>query len=154
VTRGRVRSRRRAGDNHEVASVVGGPSTYRREPCEQCPWRLDQVGKFPAEAFRISAHTAYDAAREAFGCHMASTEKPATCAGFLLRNADNNLQVRIQAGDGVIDLDKVTTSVELHRDYRAMAIANGVSPGDPVLTRCRGNGDPAPLPPRRRGART
>ncbi len=49
--------RRPAGDEHAVVTVSGNRGSFRRRPCEDCPWRVDAVGKFPAEAFRLSANT-------------------------------------------------------------------------------------------------
>lgn len=131
-----------AGPDHQVISITSKPregeALYRRKPCEECPWRVDQVGKFPAEAFRISATTAYDAASNTFACHMSGSEKSAICAGFLLRNSVNNLMVRIISGRNALDMDKVSDGgLELHANYREMAIANGVDPDDPVLAPCR-----------------
>ncbi len=124
------------GDDHQVVSVSGGGSGYRRKPCSTCPWRVDAVGEFPAQAFRHSAHTAYDMAQEMFACHQSGAEKPATCAGFLLRGADHNMSVRLMRIRGKrIEVDD--GGHELHESYRAMAIANGVSPDDPVLAPCR-----------------
>lgn len=131
-----------AGGDHAVAHLVsrGGPFLYRRKPCEECPWRKDRpTGVFPAEAFRISANTAYDASMSTFACHMSGSELPATCAGFLLRNADNNIGVRFKLAHGDYDPDEVSSDVSLYRSYREMAEANGVAPDDPVLDACREN---------------
>lgn len=137
--RGRITGRRIADENNAVITVKGG-SAYRRTPCRGCPWKVSNTGSFPAEAFRISADTAYDQATSQFGCHESGAGRPATCAGFLLRNADNNLATRIAKAAGKIDPSQVSDGgQELHKDYRAMAIANGVSPDDSVLARCRGN---------------
>ena len=68
---------------------------YRRNPCAKCPWRVEAVGEFPAEAFKHSASTAYDMSDRVFGCHDSGTSKPATCAGFQLRGAYHNLRVRM-----------------------------------------------------------
>lgn len=131
---------RPAGDGHQVVRVVGGKGSYRKKPCSDCPWRKDAVGEFPAEAFRHSAHTAYDMAEETFACHQSGVKKPATCAGFLLRGAHHNLSVRLGYMTGKFKGDVTHNGVELHESYRAMAVANGVDPNDPVLTRCRSNG--------------
>lgn len=133
--------RRMAGEDHAVLTMTGGGGGYRRKPCEQCPWRVDQTGAFPAEAFRHSARTACDMASETFACHMAPKEHPSLCAGFLLRNADNNLAVRLKAIKGEIDRDKIGNpeGVELFGSYREMAIANGVPADDPAIAQCRGN---------------
>lgn len=134
----RITATRQAGDDHRVITVEGGRSTYRRQPCGGCPWRIDQTGTFPAEAFAHSAETAYDMARTKFACHESGAGKPATCAGFLLRGAAHNLSVRLAVMRGEIDLDQVTDGGhELHDSYREMAIANGVDPDDPRIRRCR-----------------
>ncbi len=133
-----VTSIRPAGSEHQVVTVEGGGGQYRREPCADCPWRVDATGIFPAEAFRHSAPTAYDLADRTFGCHQSGKDKPATCAGFLLRGADHNLSVRLSHMTGRFKDDVHDGGHELHEDYRAMAIANGVDPTDPVLKPCRG----------------
>lgn len=133
----RVLAVRSADDDHVVVTVKGGHFAYRRKPCKTCPWRKDAVGEFPAEAFRLSAHTAYDMSQESFGCHESGSEKPATCAGFLLRGADHNLGVRLRRMRGDIADDVDDGGHELHGSYREMAEANGVSPEDSVLTLCR-----------------
>lgn len=130
---------RMAGPEHMVLNVLIRRETHpcRYEPCEQCPWRKDQVGNFPPEPFRVSAHTAYDAAVPMFGCHMSKPASPLTCAGFLLSaGALHNIGVRLGLTRGLA-LDKVTSSVPLFSSYREMAIANGVAPDDFVLARCR-----------------
>lgn len=134
----KVSNVRIAGPEHAVCTVTSTSTAYRKEPCAECPWRVDQVGKFPAEAFRHSAGTAYDAAHNTFACHMSGVDKPATCAGFLLKNAANNVGVRVAAALGRIDLSQVQDGgIPLHDSYKAMAVANGVSPDDPVLAKCR-----------------
>jgi len=142
----RVENIRHCGDGeHAVVSLLSeatGKGWNRREPCDQCPWRADlPTGVFPAEAFRISANTAYDASFNTFACHVTGSEKPATCAGFLLKNADNNLGVRIAAMRGDIKRPITDGGFPLYDSYRAMAEANGVAPDDPVLADCRGNHD-------------
>lgn len=131
-----------ADKNHQVVSLVspaGAPFTHQRKPCEQCPWRRDSPRKaFPAEAYRISAHTAYDMNGAMFSCHMAGKEHPAICAGFLLRGADHNMGVRMAAMTGRYDWTKVSDGgAKLYSCYAAMAIANGVKPNDPALRNCR-----------------
>lgn len=121
-----------------VVEVTGGEPSYCRRPCPECPWRTDvPVGVFPAEAFRISAPTAYDMATRVFACHMAGRGKPRTCAGFLMR-AHHNLSVRLGMIQGRIDPRQLSEDgVPLYEDYRAMAEANGVAADDPVLGPCR-----------------
>jgi hypothetical protein len=134
----RVTQIRPADWNHQVVTVEGGKGLYRKEPCGGCPWRCDNVGEFPAEAFRHSAHTAYDMAQETFGCHESGSDKPAMCAGFLLRGADNNLSVRLKQMQKKLRMDELSDGGhELHDSYAAMAIANGVGADEEVLQACR-----------------
>lgn len=132
---------RPAGAEHQVVTVVSkdpkGKRCYRRTPCADCPWRVDAIGVFPAEAFRHSASTAYDMAENTFACHSSGTKRPATCAGFLLRGADHNLSVRLAYIQGQIQDDLDDEGLELFDSYRDMAVANGVDPRDPVLAKCR-----------------
>ncbi|MFT0546999.1 DUF6283 family protein [Allopusillimonas ginsengisoli] len=128
---------RRAGAEHQVVTVEGGTGAYRREPCPDCPWRVDATGAFPAEAFKHSASTAYDMAQHTFACHQSGAKKPAICAGFLLRGADHNLTVRLKRMSGEIRDDVFDGGHELHDGYREMAIANGVHPDDPAIAPCR-----------------
>lgn len=130
---------RPAGDEHQVVSLQGGARDhYRRKPCGGCPWVVENTGDFPAEAFAHSAETSYDMSQHSFACHEAGSERPKTCAGFLLRGADHNLTVRMRASDGSIDMEQVhEDGRELHESYRAMAVANGLDPDDPSLERCR-----------------
>jgi hypothetical protein len=130
---------RRADDEHQVVTLSGGDGrSYRREPCPHCPWRMDQpTERFPAEAFRHSAETAYDMNTHRFGCHMSGAKRPETCAGFILRGATHNLAVRLDLVRDRLDLDAVSSAVPLYSSYRAMAEANGVAPDDPILANCR-----------------
>lgn len=75
-------------------------------------------------------------AQHTFACHSAGAENPRICAGFLLRGADHNLSVRLKYIQGQIG-HVHDGGLELHNSYRAMAVANGVSPDDPVLADCR-----------------
>lgn len=128
---------RPADANNQVVTVEGGRGSYRRKPCAKCPWRVDAVGEFPAEAFRHSASTAYDMAPNTFACHEAGTKRPAICAGFLLRGADHNMAVRLGYITGRLKGDVNDAGHELHENYRAMAIANGVPADDLALLACR-----------------
>lgn len=128
---------RPAGNDHQVVTAEGGGSHYRRKPCTDCPWKVEATGVFPAEAFRHSAATAYDMNTHTFGCHQSGHKHPATCAGFLLRGADHNLSVRLGYMAGRYKDDVSDDGLELHADYRTMAIANGVRPDDAILKPCR-----------------
>lgn len=128
---------RPAGPNDQVVTLVGGPGSYRRTPCGGCPWVQANQGTFPAEAFKHSAATAYDMSDRKFACHESGCEKPATCAGFLLRGADHNLAVRLDRMKGAIADDVHEDGRPLFDGYREMAIANGVPPDDPAIAPCR-----------------
>lgn len=128
-------NRRSADWNHDVVTVESGDRGYCDRPCKECPWRRENAGSFPAEAFRISAPTAYDMANSVFGCHMSGTARPKTCAGFILR-APHNFKLRLMATLGQLGhVDEAGT--DLFDDYAQMAEANGVSPDDPVLAPVR-----------------
>lgn len=138
----KIRDVRVADEHHVVTSfqTEDDEKAAMPRPCSQCPWRSDiPVGVFPAEAFRLSAGTAYDASNRTFCCHMSGIDGARTCAGFLLANADNNVAVRISLMRGHIDMDEIDSPYPLYRSYREMAEANGVSSDDPVLAPCRAN---------------
>lgn len=126
---------RPAGDEHQVVTLKAeGDRRYRRKPCGGCPWVIDNTGDFPAEAFEHSANTSEDMSLNAFACHESGSERSSTCAGFLLRGADNNLAVRLGVSQGVYDLDQVHEGdLDLYDNYRAMAVGNGVDPESPAL---------------------
>lgn len=128
---------RQADENNRVVSIAGARVSYRREPCDGCPWRCDNTGEFPAEAFKHSAETAYDMSQHLFACHESGIKKPATCAGFLLRGAAHNLSVRLGILKGIYQDQISDGGHQLHANYREMAIANGVDSEDPRLLMCR-----------------
>lgn len=129
----------RAGPKHQVVTCTGGEFLYRKTPCAECPWRRDSpVGEFPAEAFRLSAKSAYDMASTTFACHMSGKVRPAICAGFLMRGAHHNLSMRLARSRGALDPSLLSEEgVELYDNYREMAEANDVDPADPALAPCR-----------------
>jgi hypothetical protein len=134
-SKAKITRRRMAGPDHAVVTAEGGSGDYMRSPCKQCPWRVDQTGSFPPEAFVHSAETAYDMSSHTFACHMTGLETPATCAGFLCKGADDNLSVRLQRMNGNM-LDVTDGGLKLHRTYRKMAEANGVAPDHMALIEC------------------
>lgn len=137
MSKAKVTDIRPVDTGNQVVTVIGGTGAYRRRPCPDCPWRKDATGKFPAEAFRHSANTAHDMSDRGFGCHESGTEKPALCAGFLLRGAEHNLKVRMRQMQGESFADVTDGGVELYGDYVEMALANGVAEDDPALSACR-----------------
>jgi hypothetical protein len=54
-----------------------------------------------------------------------------------LRGAVHNLSVRLKSAVGQLRQDVGDGGHALFESYRAMAIANGVAPGDAALVRCR-----------------
>nr|WP_250807158.1 DUF6283 family protein [Neorhizobium tomejilense] len=141
-----IHETRRCSDEYGVTTIEtkgDDRARHRRTPCPQCPWRMDvATGVFPPDAFRESANTAYDGAIKTFGCHMSSPQAPRTCAGFLLRHAENNIGVRLALNKERIDLEEVSDGgVPVYPSYREMAIANGVPADDPSLEQIRAQGD-------------
>lgn len=142
----RITNRRLAGKDHAVLTLEGGDGRYRRRPCSDCPWRKDATGVFPPEAFKHSANTGADGsalirvgddALHTFACHQQGTEKAATCAGYILRG-DDAIGWRIAVVLGRFDPKQVSDDgIELHDDYFAMAVSNGVPGDDPALDHCR-----------------
>ena len=142
----RTTNKRLAGARHAVLTVEGSGSHYRREPCQRCPWRKDATGEFPSEAFRHSANTGadgakildvgFDEATHTFGCHDSGPNKPATCAGYILRGNDA-IGWRIAVALGKFDPTRVRSTSPLFDSYFDMAVANGVAPDDPALDGCR-----------------
>ncbi len=112
--------------------------TYQTRPCAECPWRTDVArGQFAAERFRDLAATAYDMAVAQFACHKSPEGGEFGCAGFVMRGATHNLGARLAARAGRLRRGEIDSPYPLHASYRAMAIANGVDPDDPVLAACR-----------------
>lgn len=127
---------RPAGDEHQVVTLKAaeGDRHYRRKPCGGCPWVIENTGDFPAQAFEHSANTSEDMSLHVFACHESGSERSSTCAGFLLRGADNNLAVRLGISQGKYELDQVHEDErELYDSYREMAVGNGVDPESPAL---------------------
>lgn len=133
-------------DEFGVSTLVTRGGTHRlarKTPCAECPWRKDApLGAFPAEAFRQSALTAYDAAPTAFACHMSGHDAPAVCAGFVIAHGENNLSIRLSQHTERLDTGSISDGgLELFENYREMAVANGVASDDPALKQVRGKDD-------------
>lgn len=137
--RGRIVARHLADEDNAVITTVGSGVAFCAQPCSECPWRVESDGSFPAEAFRISAPTAYDMADRTFGCHTSGVASPRTCAGALLSTgAEHSLVIRLALASGAFHWSAVRSGgARLHHTYRSMAEANGVSSDDPALERCR-----------------
>lgn len=72
--------RRMAGNDHAVITIKADGG-YCKRPCSECPWRRENAGNFPPEAFILSAPTAYDQAVNRFGCHMSLVLRRVRSAG-------------------------------------------------------------------------
>jgi len=142
---------RMAGEDHAVVTVEDAANRYRRKPCSDCPWRIDATGEFPPEAFVLSANTATDGAAFSasvmqgtpiakpfalFSCHQSGTERPAVCAGYILRG-DRAIGWRAAAGRRFDPMLVSDDGVDLYESYFEMAVANGVAADDPALDHCR-----------------
>lgn len=104
-----------------------------KRTCAECPWRRDvKPGRFPPERFRQLAGTAYDMAVRVFACHKSPEGKEFACAGAIKRTG-HSLTLRMAK----IDPDEIRADGPLFEDFREMAVANGVDPGDPALAHCR-----------------
>ncbi len=136
---------RSAGPDHAVTLLECAHSdtpVHQAQVCSQCPWRVRNVGLFPAQAFEHSARSGYDKesardpnmAKMTFACHASGIDHPRICAGFLLRGAANNLTVRILELREPLRV-KAPPEGKLFESYRAMALANGVDPKSPALER-------------------
>ena len=84
-----------------------------------------------------SANRAYDQSMHQFAYHVSGSENPASCTGFLLRDATHNIGLRLAPITGKIDPNELREMVPLHPSYRAMAEANAVPPDDPALRSTR-----------------
>jgi hypothetical protein len=129
----RPRRKRQASSSLPLLVVEGACDGYRRTPCESCPWKLENVGRFSVDAFRQAASISHEMAQATLACHEVGNKKPTFCAGFLLRS-EGNLTVRRSLESGTIDLSQVSDDgTVLFLTYAEMSIANGVSFGDPAL---------------------
>jgi hypothetical protein len=107
-------------------------------PCGNCPWRLDvEPGEFSAERYKVLAASAYDRSFVIFQCHKSTDEKPVACAGFLSRGAAHNLAVRLAYSSRGLEPKDRSGGLELHPNFRSLAVANGVEPDDCSLSDCR-----------------
>lgn len=110
---------------------------HARKPCTECPWRKDvPVGRFPPERYVALANTATDMASCVFACHKSPYGEEFACAGFLLRGAQHNLTVRMARSKGCA-LTVSDGGHPLFKNYREVAVANGVDPDHPALERVR-----------------
>jgi hypothetical protein len=104
-----------------------------KRTCPECPWRKDvEVGRFPPERFVALAYTAEDMAQKVFACHKSPEDGHFACAGATLR-MQHNLRLRLAR----IDRSTIRADGPLYKDYREMAVANGVPEDHPALAKTR-----------------
>jgi len=109
-----------------------------KRPCANCPWRRDaRPGEFATERYQLLAASAQDMSVVIFTCHKSPDGGELACAGFLARGADHNFAVRMAYYRGDLERRERDGGEDLYDDYREMAEANGVEPGDPSLRGCR-----------------
>jgi len=102
-------------------------------PCPTCPWRMEQrASSIPnyqhAAACNLAATTIgrADGFRQIMACHYSSATSPFPCRGYLARQGDLNLNVRILAAmeripwPSRVDEACRSAGVQLHRSYRAV----------------------------------
>lgn len=107
-------------------------------PCANCPWRRDVApGEFPPERFAALARSAEDMSQVIFTCHKSAEQEPIACAGFLTQGAAHNMSVRLAMMFNELDYRDRSGGCDLHPNYRAMAVANGVAADDPALAKIR-----------------
>ena len=77
-------------------------------------------------------------AASTLGCHQSGQDKPAACAGFILRGATHNLVIMLAVIRGDLDTAQVTNGGHaLHASYWAMVVAKGVPPQANCPRLCR-----------------
>jgi hypothetical protein len=113
---------------------------FRSKPCGECPWRKDQpAGRFPPERYIALAPTAYDMSQRLFACHKSPEGREVACAGWLTQSAGHSLSVRLWIIRGIYRPGQASSGGHaLHKDFRAVAVFNGVAPNHPALKACRG----------------
>ena len=101
-----------------------------RRTCPECPWRLDvPTGRFPPERFLALKRSCQQGfGNSVFACHKSRFGKERACAGFLLVEGGNNLEVRVAMIRGELNPAELSAAGPLYSSFEEMAIANGVEP--------------------------
>ena len=110
-----------------LRSPAGDVLHPRLEPCPDCPWRKDGLGKSPKEVFRVGK------SRETpntFGCHISGVgdagDAHLICAGYLA-SEESNLHATVRLArrfDSLPACDQVTCDVPMFDNYDDMARAH------------------------------
>lgn len=109
---------------------------YRRQPCEECPWRRDSpAGQFPPERYEALASTAGRPGHEAgftapiFACHQSTANRDQACAGWLAQVGGQHLGIRMAVVTGRLSGEALSPGddwPELFGTYEELAARNGV----------------------------
>lgn len=98
----------------------------RMEPCPECPWRKDGLGKSPKEVFEIGKVRGPNS----FGCHMAAEDEGGNatliCAGYLaVGDSNKNEAVRFARHHGSLPpCSEIVCTVPMFGNYDEMAVAH------------------------------
>jgi hypothetical protein len=99
-------------------------------PCPTCPWRRDSLGGVAIPGFDICKARNLactvgegDGFRTVMACHGSGEGSEIPCAGYLAIEGYSNLNVRIMAMDGRIDLqaiDEACADLDLFDNFEDM----------------------------------
>lgn len=113
-----------------------------RTPCNECPWRRDAPpGRFPPSRYAALERTCQQRMAPVFACHKTKEGSDRACVGYLLRDGDNNIRVRLwqlrtHHGDAApheqVARAALASPVKLYKSFYEMAEANGWRP--PMVT--------------------
>jgi hypothetical protein len=98
----------------------------REEPCPECPFRKDSLGKNPKEVFEVGRNQGVNS----FGCHTAKTDEGGDstliCAGWLASQDSNKNPAILMArrAGGLPWPSKIRCEAEMYGTYDEMAKAH------------------------------
>ena len=107
----------------------GRPPFAMSKPCPECPWRTDvPTGRFkPSRFSALKGSCEQGLHNPMFACHKSKLAEERACAGFLLVEGQNNLQVRLAMIQGRLKPSDIADGGHpLYPSFEAMAVANGV----------------------------
>lgn len=103
----------------------------KHEPCSTCPWRKSSavggrdIPRFSIELMRRLRNTVGrgDAFRHVMACHHSKVGKEITCRGYVAVEGYHNLNVRMLAAAGkvnVLAIDEACKSIDLWPSFAEM----------------------------------
>ena len=117
------------GLSHEPREMK--PKFCGTRTCDECPWRTDvPVGRFPPERFVALARTVRQQFGPVFACHKTEEGADTVCVGYLLRDGERSLTVRLAHAHGRFSFGTLKATGPLYESFAAMARANGVDAPD------------------------